>query len=371
MKLSIIAFLSVLSLSANAEFDFNKININGFGTFSYSRSTSDKEYVAYAGRVKDKNNFIAGSRAGLTLNKRFDDHWDFTVQFLAKSNPNGELSPQIDLFQLTWNPISSISVRTGRVRMPLWMISEYYEVGVLIPWVRPPDEVYASLPIEELNGVSVHYRFEKGDLFSEIDLYGGVGYMNTDGASSIRGELNSAYGTSLSLGYDFLSLRASYLHGIFTANVFTDAISSSSTPGTSIVTNTRTGLNLGSTHFISLGAKSEYKNTLIMTEYANWKSSSDLLKENQAYYILAGYYFLDKKLLLNFTHSELTKLQSSINFYSGTQKSKIIGLNYQINSNVILKLQDKIISPDGVTFFSSNPGTKDVNIYEVALDFVF
>ncbi len=368
----LLTLLSIFfSVSAVAQFDFNKINVNGFGTFSFSRSTSDKEYVAYAGRVRDKNNFVSGSRAGITLNKSFDDHWDFTFQLLAKPNSDGEFNPQVDIFQMSWKPTSEHSLRVGRVRMPLWMISEYYEVGALIPWIRPPDEVYASLPIEELNGMNFTYKMENGDVSSEFDLYGGAGNMNTDGASSIRGELNNAIGTSLSLTYDFLSFRASYLQGTFSAKVFTDVLSASTTPGTSIVTNTRSDLNLGRTHFISIGTKSEFKNTLLMSEFANWKTSSNILKENQAYYILGGYYFLNKKLLVNFTYSQLTKVESSISFYSGRQKSKTIGVNYHVSSNLVLKVQDKIISADGVTFFSSNPGTKDVHIYEVAADFVF
>jgi len=371
MRNIIFIFSFLLSSHSMAQFDFNRINLNGFGTFSFSRSTSDKEYVAYAGRVKNKNNFVAGSRAGLTLNKRFDDHWDFTLQFLAKPDRDGELSPQVDLFQLTWTPYSMLSIRTGRVRMPLWMISEYYEVGALIPWVRPPDEVYASLPLEELNGASVNYKMEKGAVLAEFDLYGGAGNMNTDGASSIRGELNNAIGASFSLGHDLLSLRVSYLQGTYTADVYTDAISASSTPGTSIVTNTRSSLDLGHTYFLSLGLKSEIENLLIMSEYAKWKSSASILRENQAYYILAGYYFLEKKLLMNFTYSALTKLDSQINFYSGRQKSKTIGANYHVNSNIVLKLQDKIISPEGVTFFESDPGRSDIHIYEFAVDFVF
>lgn len=367
----IFIFSFILSVTTFAQFDFNKININGFGTFSYSRSTSQTSYVAFAGRVKNENNFTAGSRAGLTLNKRFDAHWDFTLQFLAKPDVDGELSPRVDIFQVTWNPISDLSVRAGRVRLPLWMISEYYEVGALIPWIRPPDEVYASMPLEELNGISANYKLRYGEYSSEIDFYTGASNMITDGASSIRGKLNNAVGTSLFLGYKFLSLRASYLRGTFTAKVFTDVISNSSTPGTSIVTNTRTDLNIGSTDFISVGVKSEYKKSLIMSEYAKWESSSDILKENQAYYILGGYYFFNKKVLLNYTFSQLTKVESGIAFYSGRQKSKTLGLNYHINPNIVLKLQNKAITPDGVTFFSSNPGPQDVNIYEAAVDIVF
>ncbi|WP_372654271.1 hypothetical protein [Halobacteriovorax sp.] len=371
MTYIICIFSFILSFNTLAQFDFNKINLNGFGTFSYSRSSSEVPYIAFDGRVKDENNFNSGSRAGLTLNKRFDPRWDFTLQFIAKPDADGELSPRVDILQISWDPIADLSMRAGRVRMPLWMISEYYEVGALIPWVRPPDEVYASLPLEELNGVSATYKILHNSFMSEVDIYTGTSNVLTDGASSIKGRLNNAIGSSISLGYKFLSLRASYLRGHFAANVYTDAISNSSTPGTSIVTNTRTNLNLGSTDFISVGLKSEYLNSLIMTEFAKWESSSSILKENQAYYILAGYYFLDRKILLNFTHSQHTKVDSGISFYSGRQKSKTIGLNYHVNSNIVLKVQNKTVSPDGVTFFSSNPGKKDVNIFETAIDFVF
>lgn len=371
MKPLILSILFILSFSIFAQYDFNRVNINGFGTFSYSRSTSDKFYSAFAGRVRDKNNFTSGSRAGITLNKSFDDHWDFTLQLLAKPDADNELSPQVDIFQMSWRPTSAFSIRVGRIRMPLWMISEYYEVGALIPWIRPPDEVYASLPIEELNGLSLSYRLENAGLTTEFDLYGGAGNMNTEGASSIRGELNNAIGSSLSFTYDFLSFRAAYLQGSFAANILKDVLSSSGTPGTSVVTNTRTAFNIGRTHFISLGVKSEFENTLVMSEFANWETSADSFKENQAYYILGGYYFMDKKLLVNFTFAQLTKVDSQIQFYSGRQKSKTIGINYQVSSNLVLKVQDKIVSPDGITFFSSDPGAKDVSIYEIAADFVF
>jgi hypothetical protein len=375
VKHSLLLLISVLSITqVFGQSDLNKVNINGFGTLSYVRSDTE---VPYNGSITNKNNFNYDTKAGVTLNKSFTSEWDFTLQFLAEVDERGDIQPNVDILQVVYRPISELSIRAGRFRLPLWMISEYLDVGVLIPWIRPPDEVYSSLPIDELNGLNATYNFDLSNIIFDIDVYTGTGSITTEGDSAITGELNNVIGMAVSANYEFLTFRGSYSQGSFTSHTLTNTyispngVTCPNQTGITCELTTKSELNLGNAHFTSLGLKSEWGNTYFMGEYATWKTASDLIKESQAYYILGGYYFLDKRLLTHVTMSRSTKVESQLAIYQGRQKSYIFGVNYSANQNVMLKLDFRQVNPEGIGFFASDINKDKAHIWGAAVDFVF
>ena len=363
----------VFSLSSLAS--ENSVNINGFGTMSYVRSNSD---ILYNDGIENKNNYNYDTKAGVTLNKFFSNEWEFAMQFMAQPDERGSIQPKVNILQVVYRPSSELSFRIGRFRLPLWMISEYLDVGVLIPWIRPPDEVYSSLPIEELNGVNANYTFDVASSIFNLDVFTGAGAIVTNGGTAITGTLDNVLGTSLSVAYDFLTIRASYVQGTFSSSTLSKNYIPGGSgpcvgvpPSSSCEITTETDLNLGNSYFTSLGLKSEWRNTLFMGEYASWKTSSDLIKESQAFYVLGGYYFLRKKLLTHFTMSRSTKVESLLSVYQGRQKSLIYGANYSVNQNVMFKLDFREVSTQGMGLFAKDLKGDKVHIWGVGVDFVF
>ncbi|WP_127714608.1 hypothetical protein [Halobacteriovorax sp. HLS] len=368
MRILILIITLVISFQSNAASIMDGLNINGFGTFTYQRSDSE---AIYYDSITNKNNFFLGTKAGISLNRSFSNEWDFTMMFLAKADRNGEITPHIDILQAAWKPNSNFVARVGRFRLPVWMISEYLEVGILIPWIRPPDEVYATIPLEEINGLNASYNFELSDLYFNIDAFTGVGALETSGDSKVQGTLDNVFGGVLSVNYDFLSLRGSYTQGDFASNIISTTLTPSGTAGSQVEVTVITEFNLGRTKMLSLGFKSEWENTYFLAEYAKWEASSNIVKENQGYYLLGGYYFLDKSLFTHFTYSRTTKVDSQLSFYQGRQESYIYGLNYSINQNLMTKLELRRVKPEGKAFFNKDLMGEDIHILGASIDFVF
>jgi hypothetical protein len=70
---------------------------------------------------------------------------------------------------------SDTYARAGRLRMPIFLLSEYLDVGVAYPWVRPPMEVYGLVPFSNFSGVDVTRRMD----FFDRDLTVQISYGNT------------------------------------------------------------------------------------------------------------------------------------------------------------------------------------------------
>ena len=368
---SIILLITIFITSQSfSSTDLSDLSINGFGTFAFHRSDSDTLYFS---SIKNKNNFFLGTKAGLIFNKPLSSEWDFTMMLLAEANQKGEVVPEVNILQAVWRPNSDFLGRIGRFRLPVWMISEYLKVGALIPWIRPPDEVYATIPLSEIDGLNTSYKFDVSNIFFTFDAFGGVGTIKqTLETSELQGKMDSVVGGVLSMEYDFISLRGSYTQGIFESKITSTTLTAlASVPGSSIQSTVVTDFDLGRTKILSLGIKSEWKNTYFMAEYAKWLAESDIVKENQAYYILGGYYFLEKSLFTHFTYSRTTKVESTLAFYKGRQKSYIFGVNYSFNQNLMTKIDYRIVKPEGKAFFDKDLLGEEVHILGASIDFVF
>lgn len=147
----------------------SRLKVNGFITAGAARSTTDQEQGdyewKYLTKISDEWNWKADSVAGIQFTYAIDPKWDATLQLLSRfedefrSDADGVVTTE--WAYLTYRPIDSASVRFGRMRTPLYMFSEYLDVGFAYPWVRPPAETY-RVPFTYYDGISVDYVLELG-----------------------------------------------------------------------------------------------------------------------------------------------------------------------------------------------------------------
>jgi hypothetical protein len=370
MKFICAAFIFLSSLNIYSYSGMEELSIHGFAQFGYLRSDSD---TYYSDNIKNQNNFVDNTKAGLSIQKNFTQEWDLLFQFLAEPDES-DMSLQVDLAQATWRPNSSITVRVGKIRLPIWMISDYFDVGVLYPWIRPPAEVYDTQPGNSIYGGDFGYNFELGPVVLDLDVYGGGAKYSSKGNTLVEGDIQNILGVSLSGRNDFLTVRGSYAQGSFSSTITGDATDSLGTviPGVGTTeVKVRRDFNLGTAKFLSIGLKSEWRNTLFMAEYASQGSSNEKLRDIDMYYVTGGYYFVDKKYLLHVTHSEITKRDSTETILTGTQESFIVGANYAINNFMVLKVEWQRIKPDGVGVFQVDPGPRPVKLWGASLSMAF
>ncbi|CBL44620.1 Hypothetical protein HDN1F_10370 [gamma proteobacterium HdN1] len=145
----------------------SRLKINGFVTAGVSRATVDKETGnyrwKYLTKITDEWNWKSDSVAGVQFTYNIDPKWDATVQILSRFDDefSNDTNLGVEWAFLAYRPNDKLAARFGRVRTPLYMFSEYLDVGFAYPWVRPPVEMY-RVPFTFYDGVSVDYLLELG-----------------------------------------------------------------------------------------------------------------------------------------------------------------------------------------------------------------
>ena len=232
------------------------------GFFNAAYLTSDNEKV-YDQNVDNHANFSRGSSLGLNIYADLSDSIEFGGQFLAEGIDRNK-EPRADWAFVTYRPLESLSLRFGRQKLPLWLASDYINVGMTYPWIEPPREVYALGPIKSFSGVSIQYALEFGDYSVSLEVYGG------DSKSTLRGENETTYpldgneilGASLTLGNENAQLRLNQATGNINLPTF--------------------GINERPVTFQSVGINADWNNVLVMSEYATVEESHEAQKRSQA-----------------------------------------------------------------------------------------
>ncbi len=53
-------------------------------------------------------------------------------------------------------------MRLGRLPLPVFLVSDFRQVGYANTWIRPPIEVYGQVPLDNVDGLDVLYNGERG-----------------------------------------------------------------------------------------------------------------------------------------------------------------------------------------------------------------
>ncbi len=183
-------------------------SFDGFFTLGTGRvSESGVEYAGY----DEDGSFKPDSVAGLQFSADFSDRFGAVGQVILRGDEDFE--PEIEWAYLKFSATENLMLRVGRLRPPLFAVSDYYDVGFAYPWVRPIEEVYANAPITHHDGVDFILSHRIGGWDATLQGY----YGNEDGEQIAAGSLthrdiDSLMGITYTVDKNFLSLRAS-VHG--------------------------------------------------------------------------------------------------------------------------------------------------------------
>lgn len=189
------------------------LRINGFLTVGASRATVDREQGDYDWKYLTKTgddwNWKSDSVAGVQFNYLIDDRWDATLQLLSRMEDEFRIDADgrinTEWAYLTWRPRDELALRMGRMRTPLFMFSEYLDIGFAYPWVRPPPETYA-VPFTYYDGMSAEHSMTTGawKLVTQLS----AGQSDPDVILGLRAE--DMIQGALSLSRGAVTLRAGY-----------------------------------------------------------------------------------------------------------------------------------------------------------------
>lgn len=165
--------LSLLACTLTCQAWAADYSISGFGTLGYARSDKPYNYQRF---INEGGTLRRDSVAGVQLDARFTETVGATVQLLAApaTDSDSKTDASVAWAFVSLRPTNDLLFRAGKQRIPLYLFSQSYSVGVTFPFARLPTEMYSISPSNEFTGLSASKSWEisGGDL--TLDGYWGV-----------------------------------------------------------------------------------------------------------------------------------------------------------------------------------------------------
>lgn len=226
--LPLLAVLAIGARPAHAETEGgpqSPLRINGFGTFGFtSTHAPDGWYLRRdAAQYPEPRSFAldTDSRLGLQAHYEVNPKLELASQIVLKRRlPGSKPIESVEWLFAAYKPVGEVTIRVGRTNPDLFLLSDYRNVGVAYPWVRPNIELYAGLPLYAMDGADVSYVWNQHDSRWRLKAFAGsVDARATLATSSdqITFKLRSAGGMTLTHEREGLLFRATLCGARMTA----------------------------------------------------------------------------------------------------------------------------------------------------------
>jgi len=418
MKKRVIATLLALPLAASMaqaqdSAGFPPIKISGFGTAALTYAdTEGAEFVRPNQAAGSSKDFRTGidSNLGLQADMAVNSWLSLTAQGLVRRDAEEGYGAELSWAFAKARISDELSVRVGRVGLPVFMISDYRNVGYANHMLRPPAEVYSQVPFNSIDGLDLTWQHGFGDTSLTAQLaYGGV---KAPLSGNIHAKGKSVAALNISAEHGPFTLRAG--HATTKVSV-EDSVSLNTLVGGLRAAGAGYRFNQLVTlaneieahdkraSFSSLGLAMDWNNIVLQTEYAKRKTKT-YINDTSAWYAMAGYRI--GKFMPYASHSVLKIDGAIVNTVpaacpagypaactptmqqlgagvrrlpntgvgQGEQSTNTLGVRWDFASSVALKAQIDRVTPKNGTglFVNAQPGFRDsVTVGAVALDFVF
>lgn len=383
-----VAVLSDMQTSSSED----RFHFNGFASMNMQAANNS---AGYAGAT-NKANVDEGSLIGLQTVFDVNDDTKATVQLVSRGTELENWQPQIEWAFISHQFTSNVTGRVGKLRLPLFMLSDYLEVGYAQLGARVPQEVYSTVVATSFTGGDVLYDIELDD--STILLQGFAGSHNlSSNKTKFRAEteFDNIVGAAANWSDDFVTLRASYAQ----AKVSSSQNWASGNALMPQITNTTFAND--DAKFYGLGARYDGEQLFVMSELTRTETSG-FYPDVDAGYVTVGYRI--EKLTPYATVSYMkTKdddvrkaaLQKAVVASGGNpmapdvisagmtqalldmeRTSYSLGLRWDVATNLALKTDVTYVTDfeetnGGLTGAVTRPSLDDATVYTVKLDVVF
>ena len=313
------------------------VELDGF--LSAGFATHDLEDSKYLDTISDDIRFDNDSKFGLQISADIAENMQAVAQVLGSgSDENFDLD--VEWAYIDWRISDSISLRGGKVKEPVFLISDYLEVGYAYPWIRPPQEVYKNNPINTINGLQGLFQADLGNMSFVFQPYLG---SNNEAVPNTNGDLvfdaSNFYGAAIQLQARSFTIQMSYL----TTDVTTTEVSSVATPFAAFEAT-------GAAELISMGLSWDVNNFIGYTEFVTRDISDSAMAavfpDQDAWYVTLGYRMGKYLPHITIANSEADPESLVAGNQGVTQDSVTLGLRYEVNDSATFKFEIQSIEPD-------------------------
>ena len=195
--------LAVLKEAANTESLADRMSVNGFFTGKIGVADNKAGYNGYDNDV----DFAEGSKLGLQGTFALTDQTKIVAQLVARGKDDWET--EMEWAFLSHDFDNGFTGRVGRLRVPLYMYSDYLEVGYAQPWATPPSELYSIVPLTSFDGGDLIYETDLGE--ASLTLQASYGHASRDAGTAIGDvDYKNVAGASAQVGYEDWTFRTTY-----------------------------------------------------------------------------------------------------------------------------------------------------------------
>ena len=165
MNNKLITVLSALAVNFDAlaaiEIN-NNLSLSGFGSTSITKSDNETPLIINR-NIVDETCLDCDTTFGLQLDY-YRESFKASAQVVKRPRDKWS-NPELEWAYLGY-AFGNVETRIGRLRLPVFLASEYYYVGHAYQSARPPEEVYNSiLGITAYNGANLVWNFELYDSY--------------------------------------------------------------------------------------------------------------------------------------------------------------------------------------------------------------
>ncbi len=380
------------------------IKVSGFGTAALTASDAKNAEFSrpnqYSG-VQGEPRFGVDSNLGLQAVTNVNDWLSATVQVLMRKDGADTYGAELAWAFAKAKLSDNVSVRVGRVGLPVFMISDYRNVGYANTLLRPPVEVYSQVPFGSLDGADITYQQSFGDTTYTAQLAAGGAKTEIVAAAGSLVHLESKSATAINLVAEHgpLTVRFGRLDTKLSQDDFagfnTLAAALRSVGSAAKLPQLNAWADAAEVKdkkasFTSVGLGLDWNNIVLQSEYAKRKTDT-FIADTTSWYLMGGYrigkflpYYSHGNLAVNADLSNpvpaapaLAPLRAGVGQFVAPveQSSDTIGVRWDFYRSAALKVQIDRIKPKAggglLTNKAPNFNASSVMVGAVAIDFVF
>ncbi|WP_426197644.1 hypothetical protein [Massilia sp. DWR3-1-1] len=157
------------------------------------------------------------SRLAAQVDLMLDAQWSAVLQVVSERDLDHDFTPAVEWANVKYRYSPELSVRLGRIALPIFLIGDYRKASYALPWVRPPVEVYSTLPVSNSDGIDATYSWSAGKVknISQVS-FGGTDLRTT---ATSRARARQLIGLSNTSVMGFLTVRASAMTTTLTVDI--------------------------------------------------------------------------------------------------------------------------------------------------------
>lgn len=360
----------------------DRFQFNGFASLNLQTANNS---AGYAGATNSLN-LDEGSLFGLQTIFTVNDSTSATIQLVSRGTELENWTPQIEWAFISHQFSTNFTGRAGKLRLPLFMLSDYLEVGYAQLGARVPNEVYSTVIATSFTGADAIYDIELED--SSIQLQGFAGSHNLSSDKTKFGaqtKFEQIYGGVVTWTNDTVTLRSSYAQA---------KVSSSQSWKLGNTEMSNTTFKDDNAKFYGLGARYDGEQLFAMSELTRTEING-FYPDVDAAYVTLGYriksvtpYITVSRMETKDDNVRLNAKNNASNLKDGIsagmqqalldieRTSYSIGSRWDVYTNMALKADITYVTDFGDTNGGLSGVVKNQNIdssmiYTIKLDVVF